>query len=285
MSRKRTPSQLSLDLAKKWGGARKGAGRKPKRPQARRNVPHVRRPPHKSRFPTLVTLRARHVLGSLRRELVRESLRSALWRQSKRTYASKFHVVEFTIQDDHLHLIVEGQDRGAKDERDILRRGLTGLASSLARLINKVLKRRGPVWADRHHRRDLTTPTEVRHALVYVLNNWKRHGTVVFGHGLVDPFSSAERFAGWSEPPIKSSGKAVESGGGGEPGEAGDVGLPWPPARPRTWLLNVGWREGEGLLDLSSTPATSATLAPVVRAYLERDRTQEPPISSRADAC
>jgi hypothetical protein len=145
--------------------------------------------------------------------------------------------VHFSIQEDHVHLIVEGQDPGAADERDILRRGLTGLASSLARLINKVLERRGAVWADRHHRRDLATPTEVRNSLLYVLQNWKRHGTLVFGHGVVDHFSSAARFTGWNDPPLEIF-----------PAEA------WPCATPRTWLLHIGWRRRDGPLDIAGGP-------------------------------
>jgi hypothetical protein len=39
-----------------------------------------------------------------------------------------------------------------------------------------VLGRGGAVWGDRFHARDLKTPREVRHALVYVLNNHRKHG-------------------------------------------------------------------------------------------------------------
>jgi hypothetical protein len=34
-----------------------------------------------------------------------------------------------------------------------------------------LLRTRGHVWGDRHHRRELTTPGEVRNVLVYVHNN------------------------------------------------------------------------------------------------------------------
>jgi hypothetical protein len=45
----------------------------------------------------------------------------------------------------------------------------------MARALNRVLRRSGRVWGDRYHRRDLATPHEVRHALVYVLDNVKKH--------------------------------------------------------------------------------------------------------------
>ena len=47
---------------------------------------------------------------------------------------------------------------------------------------------------DRYHVRALETPREVRHALVYVLQNWRKHLTDVRG---LDPRSSAAWFTGW----------------------------------------------------------------------------------------
>jgi hypothetical protein len=62
--------------------------------------------------------------------------------------------------------------------REALSRGVQGLAIRLARAINRVLHRAGEVWADRYHARALRTPREVRNALVYVPNNWRKHGAV-----------------------------------------------------------------------------------------------------------
>jgi putative transposase len=137
-----------------------------------------------------------------------------------------FRVVQFSVQNDHLHLIVEARDT------DVLARGVQGLAIRLAKKINGALRVHGPVWADRFHARELTTPRAVRNALVYVLMNAKKHGMRT-ARG-VDGFSSAPWFDGFARPPPASAGA--------------------PPVRaPRTWLAGVGWRRG-GLVRLGERP-------------------------------
>lgn len=81
-----------------------------------------------------------------------------------------FRITEFSVQSNHVHLVVEARDR------TILSRGMQGLGVRLARAINGLLDTRGKVWRERFHARDLRTPTEVRNALVYVLMNARKHG-------------------------------------------------------------------------------------------------------------
>ncbi len=69
-------------------------------------------------------------------------------------------------------------------------------AIRLARAANRTLERTGKVWGDRYHRRDLATPREVRHALVYVLQSFKKHGPA---ERVMDPCSSAPGFEGWRD--------------------------------------------------------------------------------------
>src|SRR5262249_10884764 len=54
-------------------------------------------------------------------------------------------------------------------------RGMQGLTIRLARAINRALGRTGKVFADRYHARILKTPTEVRNAVEYVLQNHAKH--------------------------------------------------------------------------------------------------------------
>jgi hypothetical protein len=110
-------------------------------------------------------------------------------------------------------------------------RGVQGLAIRVARAVNRVLARQGPVWGDRYHARALATPREVRNALVYVLANWRKHVRGAVG---LDPRSSAGWFDGWRSPSARSSD-------------------PPPVARARTWLARVGWRR-HGLLGLREAP-------------------------------
>jgi hypothetical protein len=127
---------------------------------------------------------------------------------------SGFRVVHFSIQANHLHLIVEATGRR------MLWRGMTGIGVRIARAVNKTLGRKGRVIADRYHSHYLARPREVRNAIVYVLTNYKHHHG---GSWKFDPCSSAIWFGGWTErppPPV----------------------TPSPVAEPRTWLLSVGWR-------------------------------------------
>ena len=212
--------QLSLPSRPTWGGRRRGAGRKGA-PGRRPGVPHRARPAHMAPHPVHATLRAVRGLGSLRSRPVVAVVQAALSRASN----ASFRLVEFSVQSDHVHLIVEAESRRA------LALGLRGLAIRVALAVNRVLGRRGSVWADRYHARALTTPRAVRHALVYVLMNFRKHHGP--GRGL-DTCSSAAWFEGWQDHrPSQTS--------------------PRPVATARTWLAKVGWRR-HGLIALTETP-------------------------------
>lgn len=162
-------------------------------------------------------------------------LRKALHRQRRpdRRYARWFQVVEFSIQENHIHLVVEAVGR-QPFAHDTLRSGVSGLAISFAKRLNRILRRKGSVWAERWHGRELPSPREVRNALVHVFRNVAKHGTRIVGTDALDPFSSAPRFARWPRPLTW-------------PFPNGDG--PWPDARPRTWLLGTGWHLRHGLID------------------------------------
>ena len=129
----------------------------------------------------------------------------------------------------HLHLLVEAESR------ESLSRGVQGLGIRLARAVNRIAERTGKVFGDRYHARILRTPREVRNALAYVLNNARHHGIGRLRSDWIDPYSSGCVFDGWL--------RSVPS-----------VHFEIPVARPRTWLLAMGWRR-HGLLDPAMTPA------------------------------
>ena len=212
------PIQLAL-RPRTWGGRRLGAGRKASGRKV--GVPHRTRPAHVARHPVHVTLRAERSLPSLRGDRLFPLLRSGLAQSSRRG----LRVLHFSVQTDHLHLIVEVESREA------LSRGLQGLAIRLAKRVNRVLGRGGRLWSDRYHARPLRTPREVRNALVYVLTNFKKH---VRGACGLDPYSSASWFDGWKRSSSKPS-------------------APSPFARAGTWLARVGWRR-YGLLEIAERP-------------------------------
>jgi REP-associated tyrosine transposase len=214
----RASRQLELRI-RSWGGRRRGAGRKPA--SGRRSTPHRRRAPHDPRCPVHVTLRLRSGLPSLRGDRIFPAIQRAFGAASRHS----FRLLHFSVQSDHLHLLVES----ATPTR--LARGVQGLAIRVARAINRVLRRHGRVWDGRYHAHILRTPREVRNALVYVLNNFKKHLRGALG---LDPRSSARWFQGWR----------------------GFVAVPLataPVVAPRTWLASVGWR-CHGLLDPREAP-------------------------------
>jgi REP element-mobilizing transposase RayT len=225
-------SQLSLHLPAVrlgWGGRRPGAGR-PKKPGAKTTVPHGRRPYHDARHPTHVTVRVRKRVGSLRRWHVAQAvgLRLRQHATSETAPAARrrrtFRVIHFSIQSNHVHLICEASSAAA------MSRGLQGLLAHVARRVNRKLGRRGSLFGERHHRRDLATPLEVRRAIAYVLLNSAKHDVASAVPDLgtapvdgIDPLSDARWFGGWQRPPPLPD-------------------TPAPVCRARTWLAAHGWR-------------------------------------------
>ena len=108
-----------------------------------------------------------------------QTLFRAFDRAVRRTRRDDFRVVEFSVQDDHLHLLVEA------DDSDALARGMKSFSVRANRLFNAALGRgRGRVWGDRYHRRDLTNAKQVRSALVYCLQDYRKHHSLADGDPL-----------------------------------------------------------------------------------------------------
>src|SRR5439155_20013934 len=93
-------------------------------------------------------------------------------------------------------------------------RAIQGFSTGVAKGVSRMMARNGRVFDDRYHARVLRTPTEVRHALRYVLENARKHAAErgeTYSPGYVDPYSSA-----------------------------GAPDLALPPAQ--TWLLRESWK-------------------------------------------
>src|SRR5512142_3460353 len=153
---------LPLGAPRTWGGARKGAGRKPR---GRPSMPHATRPRIDPRYPVQVTIRATPGLPSLRSPRMFGALRRAIARAS----VDRFRVIHFSFEQDHGHFIVEG------DEARRARGGMHGLAIRLAPAVNRALARKGQVVGDRYHARALIPPRQMRTSMVYVLLNFRKH--------------------------------------------------------------------------------------------------------------
>jgi REP element-mobilizing transposase RayT len=159
-----------------------------------------------------------------------------LVREMERSFAAacergRFRVAHYSIQNDHAHLIVEATSNQA------LASGMKSIGARVARAVNRIFGRRGPVLADRYHRRVLRTPREVRNALAYVLLNARRHLAKIGRRPLlrpaIDPASSGRWFDGWPRSLTARDPPSI--------------------ATPHTWLLAVGWRR-HGLISPAEVP-------------------------------
>jgi len=234
MPRRSPQLSLHLQAPRRWGGSRPGAGRKPgKRPVLR----HVSRAGFK-KLPAHVTLRVRSDVPSLRITRIVREIERTFTRGCARP---GFRLVHYSLQNNHAHLIVEARDA------DALGRGMKAIGARLARAVNRVAKRTGPVLAERYHHRVLPTPKEVHGALRYVLLNARKHASKSHAASQMprrlDPASSARWFDGWKREKI----------GTGREGSTSTPASPSPVARARTWLLTAGWRR-HGLLDPADVP-------------------------------
>ena len=232
-----------LVLWKPRGGKRRGAGR-PARGE-RPSEPHRERPFLHERHPVHVVLRAVDVVGNLRRRCVWQAIREATLTTALR---EDFRIVHLSLQRTHVHLIVEAKDKEA------LARGMQGFQISAAKHLNAAIskgrpgpRRRGAVFPDRYYAEIITSPTQARHTLSYVMNNWRKHKedrAKPMSSWKIDWFSTAAMFPGWAE--------------------YGDEVFLWrgPPTydplivyQPRTWLLREGWKKS-GPISCREVPST-----------------------------
>ena len=193
-------------------------------------MPHGTRPKVDPRFPVQVTIRGTRGLPSFRSPRVF----GALTRTIARASVDGFRVIHFSIQQDHGHFIVEG------DEARRARGGMHGLAIRLALAVNRALGRKGQVVGDRYHARPLTSPRQMRISMVYVLLNFRKH---LRAPARVDPRSSGPHFSGWRRAPALTDAPAVT-------------------AAPATWMARFGWRRAGGPLRVEEHPASAPRQKP-----------------------
>jgi len=215
MSRRK---QLPLDFRGRH--RRKKIWKKPGPKRYSRNVSHTTRRMFQKTRPLHVTVRMERSVWTLRTHRMHRSIREVFFKITDER--EKFRLCHYSIQRNHLHLVVEARDRAA------MTRGMRRIGIRLALKLNKSMGRpRGRVLSDRYDEKHLETPSQVRNAIGYVLNNFRKHHFHETRRMLdprwIDPFSSGAFFDGWRHgpPPRSSYGLIV---------------------RPRTWLLQEGWR-------------------------------------------
>jgi len=199
-----------------------------------------------SRYPVHVTLRTISAVGNLRRRSVYHAIREATLTTARR---EAFRIVHISIQRNHVHLLVEAENKNE------LATGLQGFQIAAAKHLNAAIskgrpgpRRRGTVFPDRYHAEIITSPRQARHALAYVILNWRKHQedrAAPMNTWKVDWFSSAAMFPDWAE-------------------YSDDEGFLWrgpstyDPLQvffPRTWLLREGWKVHGATISCGDVPS------------------------------
>jgi len=150
-------------------------------------------------------------------------------------------ICHWSILSNHLHLLVDS------NSEQCLAKAMQGFKIRVAKALNRLWKRKGTVFTGRYFARLLRKPMEVRRALVYVIQNARRHG-ILPPKGLPDPFSSGMWFTGWrgrKKPFLEDAD---------------------PPMGKPVWWETISWRN-IGLLDLDEVPACAPSGAGTYNSY------------------
>jgi REP element-mobilizing transposase RayT len=216
--------------------------RRPRVPEAprRRGHRHVARPRVRASTPVHIGIKVRHGTWNLRSRRAFRILREAFVASQQKI---RFRLIGYSVQGNHVHLIAEGDDTYA------ISRAMRGISIRVARRLNRLMGTKGKVIPIRYFMRVLRTPLQVKRALAYVLNNFRRHAAQwgeVVGSTWIDPYSSGLWFDGWSRMHTRTRDGPVD------PLPMLDPGI----VEPRSQVLREGWKV-HGLIELSHVPGRS----------------------------
>jgi REP element-mobilizing transposase RayT len=99
----------------------------------------------------------------------------------KRARLKKLRVIHYTLEFNHVHLLVECCDNKT------LQLGMQALGISFSKAINKIKKLKGGVYKHRYHLRMIASSRELRNVLHYIFHNGIKHRRAL---SLIDPFNS-----------------------------------------------------------------------------------------------
>lgn len=190
---------------------------------------HMKRPRVDKDTPLHITWRLKIGLLSMRKQQLLKEFEESV----RRAKIFGLRVLQFSIQGNHIHLIVEADNNLA------LAQGLRSLGGRFGKIIRKHAGGRGPVFAGRYHIELIQTPEQMRNTLSYVLLNHSKHKKVV---EYVDGYSSAPYFHEWKRLLGKKfSGMIrdqVESLREANGRDITSAAL----SPPKSWLAREGWR-------------------------------------------
>lgn len=160
--------QIELNIYKgKWGGRRPGSGRQRKKSKG---VSHSVRERVTAKNPLHINFKFRTHIRN------KDSLR-VLKRAIKNAGTHGLRVVHFSMQSNHIHLIVESTSN------EVLTRGMRSLTITFAKGLKK-----GSIQIERYHLHVLRSLKETKNAVHYVLFNQQKHSNLKTAY--MDEYSS-----------------------------------------------------------------------------------------------
>lgn len=128
-------------------------------------IRHTRRFRLKKPSSLHLTVKVRDNKADIQSKRILKALHYAI----KRARLKGLRVVHYTLEYNHVHLLVESVDN------KILHKGMQAFGITIAKAINKIKKTKGTVYKNRYHLRLINSPKQLKNALHYIFNNGIKH--------------------------------------------------------------------------------------------------------------
>lgn len=112
-----------------------------------------------------LTVKVRNNKADIQSKRILKALHYAI----KRARLKGLRVVHYTLEYNHVHLLVESVDN------KILHKGMQAFGITIAKAINKIKKTKGTVYKNRYHLRLINSPKQLKNALHYIFSNGIKH--------------------------------------------------------------------------------------------------------------
>ena len=152
----------------------KGAGRPPIHDAG---IRHTERPVITRPSSLHLTVKIKSIKADLKNKSILKILKRAILNARKQ----KLKIVHFSLEYDHLHLLVEASNNIE------LSKGMQSFGVTIAKAINRRCKLKGGVYKHRYDFRKITSSSELKKVLSYIFNNGVKHKTST---SIVNPYNS-----------------------------------------------------------------------------------------------
>lgn len=127
-------------------------------------IRHVRRLKLKRPSSLHLTIKVRE-----NKDIQSKRILKALHHAIKRARLKGLKVVHYTLEYNHVHLLVESVDN------KILHKGMQAFGITITKAINKIKRTKGAVYKNRYHLRLINSPRQLKNVLHYIFTNGVKH--------------------------------------------------------------------------------------------------------------